>query len=150
MRLRRECRPAAAAVEFAMVAPVAVLLLIGLAVGGLGMFRYQQCAYLAREGSRYASVHGADYARETGNPAATPEDVYQQAIAPNATALDPSQLTYAVTWDSNNRPDHTAVVNGKAVKVTNTVKVTVTYQWIPESFLGGVTLTSTSVAVVSY
>jgi len=150
MRLRKEPRNAAAAVEFALVAPITLFLLIGLAVGGLGIFRYQQCAYLSREASRWASVRGADYAQETGNPAATPDDVYTQVIAANATAMDKSRLNYSVTWDTDNKMDHAATVNGKTVQVSNRVTVTVTYQWLPEWCLGGKTLSSTSVAVMSY
>ena len=150
MRLRSQSRRAASAVEFGLVAPITLLLLLGLAIGGLGMFRYQQCAFLAREGSRWASVHGADYAQETGKPAATPADVYSQVIAANATSLDMSRLTYSVTWNSDNKPSHTATVNGKTVQVSNTVTVTITYQWLPESFLGEMTLSSTSVSVMSY
>jgi Flp pilus assembly protein TadG len=137
-------------VEFAVVGPVTFLLLIGLLVGGLGVFRYQATAYTAREASRWAAVHGTDYALETGNAAATAADVYNQAIAPNATGLQLSQLSYSVTWNTNNSPYHTTTVNGQTVKVTNTVAVTVTYHWIPEAYLGGMSLSSTSVSVMSY
>jgi Flp pilus assembly protein TadG len=137
-------------VEFAVVGSVTFLILIGLVVGGYGIFRYQQVARLARDGSRWASVHGAQYALDTKNPAATDKDVYNQVIAPNATGLDLSQLTYSVTWNSSNSPHHSATVNGQQVNVANTVKVTVTYQWVPEAFLGGITLSSTSVSVMSY
>ena len=51
-------RRGAAAVEFAAVAPVLILLLFGTVVGGLGIFRYHQVATLAREAARYASVRG--------------------------------------------------------------------------------------------
>lgn len=47
------------AVEAAIALPVAFLLILGTCVIGLGVFRYQQVASLAREGARYASVHGA-------------------------------------------------------------------------------------------
>ena len=150
MLLRHPRRAAATIVEFAVVGPLALLLLIGLIVGGLGVFRYQEVAFLAREGSRWASVHGSQYAKDTGKTAATPADVYQQAIAPKATSLNPSKLTYAVTWNTGNAQYHTATVNGQTVKVANTVTVTVTYQWLPEAFLGGITLSSTSVSVMSY
>jgi hypothetical protein len=40
--------------------------------------------------------------------------------------------------------------NGDVVAVRNTVSVTVSYPWIPEAFLGGVALTSTSVMPMSY
>jgi Flp pilus assembly protein TadG len=144
MRLHSTSRRAASLVEFAVVAPVTFLLLIGLLVGGMGIFRYQEVAMLAREGSRYASVHGAQYAADTGLPAATAQDVYNNAIVANNVSLDLSQVQYSVTWNTDNRLYHTNIVNGTVVPTTNTVKVTITYTWIPEAFLGGITLTSTS------
>jgi Flp pilus assembly protein TadG len=150
MNLRYHCRQATTMVEFAVVGSITMLILIGLLVGGLGIFRYQQVARLARDSSRWASVHGTQYANDTNNPAATPTDVYNQVIVPNATGLDLNQLTYSVTWDASNSPYHTATVNGQQVKVANTVTVTITYTWIPEAYLGGITMTSTSVTVMSY
>jgi Flp pilus assembly protein TadG len=150
MRRRYHHRRAATTVEFAVVGSVTLLLLLGLLIGGLGIFRYQQVAHLAREASRWAAVHGSDYAKETGNSAATPADVYNQVIAPNATGLDQSKITYSVAWNTNNSPYYITTVNGQTVNVTNTVTVTVTYQWIPEAFLGGTTVSSTSVSVMSY
>jgi Flp pilus assembly protein TadG len=134
----------------AAVGSVTLLILFGLLIGGFGIFRYQQVARLAREASRWASVHGTQYAKDTNNTAATAQDVYDNAIAPNATGLDPAQLTYSVTWNADNNPTHTATVNGQQVQVANTVTVTVNYQWIPEAFLGGVTLSCTSVSAMSY
>jgi Flp pilus assembly protein TadG len=150
MRLRRTVRRGAALVEFAIVAPVTLLLVIGLLVGGLGIFHMQQVAMLAREGSRWASVHGTDYATATGNAAATAADIYDHAIKPNAVGLDLSHLTHVVTWSTDNSPTHTATVSGKSVKITNTVTVTVNYNWIPEAYLGGLNLSSSSTSVMSY
>ncbi|HZT80204.1 MAG TPA: TadE/TadG family type IV pilus assembly protein [Gemmataceae bacterium] len=150
MRLRHASRRGATVVEAAVTAPAVFLLLLGLVVGGMGMFRYQQVASLARQAARYASVHGTQYAKDTGNPAATPADIYNSAIAPNAVGLDLSRLSYAVTWNTSNRPYHTDIVNNTVVATGNTVSVTVTYQWVPEAYLGGVTLTSTSVMPMSY
>ena len=123
--------------ECAVVFPVVFLLLFGLLVGALGVFRYQQVASLAREGARYASVHGSQYQQVTGKPAATAADVYNNAIAPRAVILDPSQLTSSVTWNPDNRQG-------------STVTVQVTYQWVPEAYLGGLTLSSTSTMPMSY
>jgi Flp pilus assembly protein TadG len=136
--------------EFAIIAPLTFLLLIGLLVGGMGVFRYQEMAAIARESSRWAAVHGTAYARATGHPAATAQDVYTNVIAPKAVAIDTSKLAYSVTWDTDNAPYHTEVVNGQLVQVTNKVKVTLVFQWIPEAFLGGITLTSTSESAMSY
>jgi Flp pilus assembly protein TadG len=142
-------RRGATLVEFAIVAPVLFLLLFGLLIGGGGVFRYQQVAYLAREASRFASLHGAAYHAETGNPAATQADI-TQFCAQKATGLDLSKLTCTVTWNTSNAQFHTVVVNGNTVQVANTVTVTVSYTWIPEAYVGQKTLSSTSVAVMSF
>ena len=125
--------------EGAAVYPVTLFFIIGMLVGSLGVFRFQQVASLAREGARWASVRGSDYAEASGKPAATAPDVYDKAIAPLAVALDQSKLTYAVTWSPDNRPPNSSVT------------VTVTYQWIPEAYLvGPITLTSSSTAKMAY
>src|SRR5579864_3798202 len=92
------------ATESVVTVPVLLSLLLGTLVGGYGVFRYQQIALLAREGARYASVHGGQYQLETGNAAATPQDVYNNAIVPYVVNLDLSQLSYTVTWNANNMP----------------------------------------------
>src|SRR5262245_48204165 len=135
--IRSRARRAATAVEFAFIAPVLMLFVLGLVVGAVGIFRYQEVAALAREGSRYASVRGAKYQQVTGNTAATPQDVYDNAIKANAAALDLSQLTYSVTWSPDNRQGSYVIVQCN-------------YQWIPEAFLGGITLSSTSKVRISY
>jgi Flp pilus assembly protein TadG len=149
MRLHSRSRRAAALVEFAVVGSVACLLLFGLLVGGLGIFRYLQVASLARESSRWACVRGTQYQADTGNAAATATDVYNNVIKPEAVALDLSKLTYSVTWNTNNSPYHTTIVNNQLVGVSNTVTVTINYQWVPELFFGGVTVKSTSVSVMA-
>jgi Flp pilus assembly protein TadG len=147
---RRRNQRAATAVEFAIVAPVTLLLIIGIIVAGLGIFRYQTVAMMAREASRYASVHGSDYAAQTGNAAATADSIYTNAILPYATGLDTSKITYSVTWNTSNAPARSATVNGQSVRVANTVTVTVNYNWVPEAYLSGITLSSSSTAVMSF
>jgi len=153
----RDQRRAASMVEFALVGPVTLMLLMSLIVGGIGIFRYQQVARLAREASRYASLHCYDYSYETDNAAALPSDIYTKVIAPNAASLDLSKLTYSVKgYDgqplgiNNNKTYRTTTVNGLTVYMTNTVSVTINYQWVPEAYLGGITMSSTSVCVISY
>ena len=130
-------RRGASVVECAVVYPATFLFVLGLAIGALGVFRYQEVAALAREGARYASVRGYAYSMATGNMPATASDVYKNAILPNAVGLDTSQLTYSVTWNPDN-------MQGSYVSVR------VNYHWLPEAFLGGVTLSSTSSVQVSY
>ena len=137
MRYRKPARPAATVVESAVVLPAFFLFTLGLIVGALGVFRYQEVASLAREATRYASVRGAQYAQATGKSAATPSDVYENAIRPNAVGLDMTRLSYAVSWSPDNRQG-------------GLVTVRVTYRWVPEAFLGGMDLTSTSTMAVSF
>ena len=78
-------------VEFAISCPIAFFVIFAIVVGGLGVFRYQQVASAAREGrARWASVHGGDYAKDTGKPAATPADIYNNAILPAAMRWTPA------------------------------------------------------------
>ena len=139
----------ATTVEFAICLPIVLFLIFATMVGGLGVFRYQQTAELAREAARWACVHGGQYAEETGNPAATPQDVYQNAILPAAATMNLSKLSYQVTWNKSNMP---LDANGSVqVPQGNTVSVTVTYQWIPEVYLAGpFSLSSTSTAQMIY
>lgn len=131
-------RRGATVVESAVILPATCFLVFGLVVGATGVFRYQEVASLAREGSRWASVHGSAYAQVTGHSAATAADVYQQAILPRAVGLDPAKLSYSVTW----APDNSS---------GSTVTVTVSYQWFPEVFVAGpINLTSTSADTMSY
>src|SRR5262245_18446301 len=93
-----QLRTGAVALESAIIYPVTFLLIIGLVVGGLGIFRYQECASLAREGARYASTHGAILRKDAGQPIATgadwKQDVYDNAIAPRMVGLDPTLVGY--------------------------------------------------------
>jgi Flp pilus assembly protein TadG len=144
MRLSNKGRCGSTLVESALIYPIVFLLLMGLIVAGLGIFRYQEMSSVARKAARYASVHGTGWAKDTGNPAATPTDIYNNAIVPNVTGLDLTQLTYSVTYNTDNDPYHTNTVSGQVVATANVVSVTVKYNWIPEGFLGGITLSSTS------
>jgi Flp pilus assembly protein TadG len=145
-------RRGAIAVEAAFVLPVAFMFIIGMVVIGLGIYRYQQVAALAREGARYASVHGTQYAADTGNSAASASDVYSNAIQPLAIGLTSTRLTYSVTWNSTNSPtSFNPNSNPVGQPLQNTVSVTVTYQWMPEMYIAGpINLTSTSTMPMSY
>lgn len=145
----RNRRRGTTAVEFAVVLPILFFLLLATIVGAMGVFRYHQVAALAREASRWASVHGGQYEEETGNPAATPEDIYNKVILPAATTLKPEHLSYEVTWDISNQP--LQVIDDVQEPFGNTVTVTVSYEWFPEMYVvGPFTLTSSSTAQMMY
>ena len=146
---QRMPRAGAITVESAFAYAVMFLLVIGLIVGGMGVFRFQEVAALAREGARYASVHGAQYQEETGKAAATADDVFNTAIRPKSVGLDRSRLSSTVTWKSSNRP--LTVHEDYERPRGNTVTVTVTYKWLPELFIAGpIELTSSSTVQMSY
>jgi Flp pilus assembly protein TadG len=138
-------------VEAAIVLPVFFMFMAAMVYIGFGVFRYQQVAELAREGARYASVHGTDYATDTGHAAATKDDVYNKAIKPAAVGLDLGSISYDVTWNTSNAPTHN---NASGTPITNTVSVTVTYTWTTYLFAwpvlgaGPLTLSSSSTSVM--
>ena len=132
----RPNRGGVAVVEAAIVLPIVIFMLLAIVLGASLVFTQQEVATLAREGTRYASVHGADYALYTDNAPATSDDVYNNSILPRMMTLDQSRVTYSVTWNTDNRPG-------------NTVIVTLNYTW-SAPILGDVSLSSTSKATVSY
>ena len=143
-------RPGATLVESAVIYSVLFLILFGIILGATAIFRYQQVAHMAREGSRWAAVHGATYAKEQNKPAPTAADVYQQGIVPQAAGMHLANVSYSVTWDQNNRPYSTVTVNDEVKPRTNNVIVTVEYRWDPGFMLGPFTLRSTSVSSMHY
>ena len=129
---RRQRRRGVVMLESAVVYSVVLMLLLGTMVMGLGVFRYQQIAALAREGSRWASVHGPTYQSEQNQSAISNTDVMTNAILPKALVLDTTALTCQLT-----------MTNGKA-------SVTLTYKWTPEAYFSAITMNSTSVTPILY
>lgn len=143
-------RRGAAMVEGALVLSTALLLTLGVIIVALGVYRYQQVASLARQAARYATVHGGQFALDTGQPMATSTSIYNQVIQPGAIGMDTSQITYSVTWDNaNEMPIYLANPTTNQY-LRNRVTVTISYNWVPEAYLGSITLTSTSVMEMSY
>jgi Flp pilus assembly protein TadG len=168
----RRRRPGAHLVESAFVLSITLLLLLGLVVCAMGVYRYQSVAYLAREAARYAAAHAGQYQQENATaisqgtlPDVTSDYITQNIVKARAVNLDTSALNVTVNfntsagsygWDDTDHngdrwPYSTTTVNGTSYNTTNTVSVTVSYQWVPEWFLGGpITVTSTSVMPVCY
>jgi type II secretory pathway pseudopilin PulG len=154
-------------VESAIVLSVVLLTLLALVVGGLGVYRYQTVAELAREATRAASVRGGQYRQDNGLAAGTSsdwsDDIYKngQARFPSQTnlvdvstfGLDTSRLRYTFTWsnDANGNPDNYPYhLDANNNPVANTVTVTVAYDWYPEGlFAGPITFSSTSQMVIT-
>jgi Flp pilus assembly protein TadG len=136
-------------VEYAIVLSTYFLLTFGAIIVGWGMFVSNEVATLAREGARWAAVHGGTWKQENNKSAlTTAADVYTSAIVPHLAGLDTSKLSYTVTWlDSGQMPTY---VNGGGTTVDNRVTVTVNYNWVPQLFLSPVTFTGKSTMKVSY
>jgi hypothetical protein len=149
-----------------------MLLLAGLVLGSMGIYRYQQVAYLAREASRYAAVHAGQYQTENASaitagtlPNVTADYITQNIVQPQAFNMDTTQLKVTITfntsagnfgWDDtanngNRWPYTTTTVGSKTYNDTNTVSVTINYTWVPGWFFSDpITLTSTAVMPVCY
>jgi Flp pilus assembly protein TadG len=121
-------------VEMAIILPLLILLLIGVLVGCLGVARYHQVAALAHESARWASVRGKNYSKVTGRPMATRDDIYTQVILKHAGGLEESRLSYDLQWGENQ----------------STVRVTVSFQWLPEMFFKSTTFTRTAEVPVTF
>lgn len=162
LRVRRERRRGATMVETAFVLPLTFLIVVGLVVGALGVFRSQETAELARAAARYASVHGGNYTIE-GRGSVTRQQIIDTAVTPRATALSPLTVRVQLVtpddrvydWDdprwagTENRTYTLNSPNGQGKY--NRVRVTVIYAWMPEAYLvGPINLTSTSEMPMSY
>jgi Flp pilus assembly protein TadG len=176
----RTPRRGAHIIECAIVYPIVFFLILSTFIGGMGVFRYQQLANAAREATRFASTHGGQYAQENSAaiaagtlPTVDKKYIINNIINPKIFLMDTSQITTTINintpgatsvqvydWDkTDNYPDgnqgrqtHVATdISGTTYTVTNTVQVTVSYNWMPEWFLTGpINLTSTSVMPMSY
>ena len=122
------------AVECAAVYPVAILLLMGTVIMGLGVFRYQQIQFLARQAARYASVHGPTYASEKSQSTAATSSVlaYVQGLAVGLDGLDCTAVNYSSTT------------------MPCTVSVTLTYNWSPGPLFSSMKWTVTLTMPVTY
>src|SRR5260370_33870565 len=92
LRNKTRKRSGAYAVEAAFVFPIVFFLILAILIGSLGIFKYQECSYLARMGTRYGSTHGDSYwyyYRNRRPPASTP-----------GTAASPASYTDTTTSTS--------------------------------------------------
>src|SRR5438309_7418691 len=96
IRSRPSRRRGAVLLESAFIYPLLFLLLFGLIVGGLGVFRYQQVACQAREAARWTCVRGANWQKRTGSLPPTTAQISQAAVIPLSAGMDSRKLTLQV------------------------------------------------------
>lgn len=104
---------AQALVEFAIVAPIFFLILFGIIDFGRYVYYTQVLNNAAREGARYAIVHGELGIPRTGPPddpsGADVIDVVRDYAIGVIGIEDPSVLTITPTWDPDNNKRGTKV-----------------------------------------
>ena len=66
-RVNANRRRGANVVEASIAGPIAMFLVLAIVIGAIGIFKYQQLAFAARETARFASVHGAQYAKNNAD-----------------------------------------------------------------------------------
>ena len=136
-------------VEVAIILPI-MILLIAMAVDAVsGVFRFQQIATLAREGSRYMCVHAGQYAVDVNQPLTTADQLKNNILLPMSVSLQPSLLSCQITWlPSGDAFPYKTTETGS--RKQNMVRVVVSYQWQPIFLLGTpLTLTSASESPIS-
>src|SRR6516162_8818995 len=114
LRPRMPRRRGALILESAVVYPLLFVVLFGLIVGGLGVFRYQQVACQAREAARWTSVRGSNWPKRTGTACPTVAQITSAAVLPMSAGMDPQKLSVQVQlvdlvngtttdWDASNK-----------------------------------------------
>jgi hypothetical protein len=141
-------RSAGTLAESAIAHAVVALLTVCVVVVAIGVFSYQMVGELAREGARWASVHGGQYAAETGKAVATSSTINSNAIQPKVVGLDTNQLSISAASWSDPAEMPTYLSSGAVVR--NYVTVTVSYNWQPAAYFSSMTLTSTSTMPMQY
>jgi Flp pilus assembly protein TadG len=123
-----------ALVEFALVVPILILLLVGILDTGRAVNAYVTISNASREGARYAAL----------NPTAAPSAIRSSAVLPHAQQLDAAGISVSVTYSDANVtstacpvPTTTAPPAGSPAPTTIPVRVDVTYPWSAATFFIG-------------
>ena len=123
---RREA--GAAMAEFALIAPLLLMLLLGVVGLGWALYTYNFVADAASQAVRYAIVRGADCNSWGSACPASAADIqdYVQSLVP--AAINAADVTATTTWTPDNSP-------GSNVKVTVTYSFTLSIPLMPDAVL---------------
>jgi Flp pilus assembly protein TadG len=138
IRKARKRRPVRASkgqtfVEFAIAIPGVLLVTLGIANFALAISAYNFVCYGARDGTRFAAVHGA----ASPNPASA--DDVRNFVRSEASGIDRNQVTVATTWSPDNNQNSRV-----AVQVQYTFQFLLPFVQLPQ-----VNLSSTSQMIIS-
>ena len=103
-RLRRN-QEGAAILEFALILPFLMIVTIGLIDIGRMVWYRTTLAHIAREGTRYAAVHGAS------NPFPVTEQQVETYIVNRTVGISSNDLGIDVNWAPNNSSGSTVTIN---------------------------------------
>ncbi len=92
--LGRNPRRGATMVEFALFFMLFLVVAVALMELGRGVWTYTTVAHAARQGARYAQVHGSLYPLGNGDTS------IEQVVKNNAVGLDPQEVTVSASWES--------------------------------------------------
>ena len=113
-------------VEFAFIVPCFLILCFALMWLSLAVYTYNYVSYSARQGSRYAAVHGTDSKQPV-----TTADAVTSFVKGDAAGLDTSKLVVSTTWIPAATPGNPG----------GTVQVQVQYQfYLSIPFMSPITL----------
>ena len=118
-------RRGAVLAETAVVYPAFLMLVLAGLSLGMGLYRHQELAHLARESARWASLQDA-----TMRP---PALILSNVVQPKAVCINPGAVTISTSPSQ-----------------ADMATVTLTYSWTPEVYFGTITLRSTARARIAY
>ncbi len=115
-------------VEFALVVPILLTLLLGVVELGWGLYTYHFLESAACQGTRYAIVRGADCTSWASACPASASDVqtFVRSLAPGA--IDTSALKVTTTWTPDDTP-------GSEVSVTVQYNFSLDVPFVPSAVL---------------
>ncbi len=121
-----------ALVEFALVVPVLILLLVGILDTGRAINAYVTISNASREGAHYVAL----------NPTAAPSAVRSSAVVPHAQQLDAAGIAVSVTYNNNVTSSACPAATTTPPPVSSPpatipVRVDVTYPWSAATFFIG-------------
>ena len=135
LKLLKDCR-GTAFIEFGLLAPIFLLVIVGIVDFGRMGWLSNTVEHAATEGARYAAVHGSNKATVATTQTIT------DLVRDRAELIPPSDMNIEVSWTptDNNNPGSTV-----------TVQVTYNYEYLLVGFLGfdPVDLQGTSTMIIN-